>query len=104
MKPGRGLVEEKQRAPDGRRPDFQKGCQLQALRLAAGERRGRLSEREVAQARLGEQTGNGVKPVEDGSAHRCWISSAPGQGTTLSVRLPLTEGAMRAVKQQKVLS
>jgi len=31
------------------------------------------------------------------------ISSAPGQGTTLSVRLPLTEGAMRAVKQQKML-
>jgi signal transduction histidine kinase len=31
------------------------------------------------------------------------ISSAPGQGTTLSVRLPLTEGAMRAVKQQKTL-
>jgi len=31
------------------------------------------------------------------------ISSAPGQGTTLGVRLPLTEGAMRAVKQQKTL-
>ncbi len=31
------------------------------------------------------------------------ISGAPGQGTTLSVRLPLTERAMQAVKQQQTL-